>query len=189
MAVKSIVAALILLWLIAAIATASEPASAPTTRPSRLAFRFVASSTKFDDPDIEMLPDPASSEHKLLSVRRGVLLDESDVAAVRPVVDPKSHDHRIDLDLTDEGARKMERITRENIRRRLAIVLDGKLLMAPTISGVITHTIDIAFSPFQSPQTRADALAALRTAVPATQPATRPVKAADTTPASQPNGR
>ncbi len=44
---------------------------------------------------------------------------------------------QIDFTLNDEGAAKFGEITRENIGRRLAILLDGQLYSAPVIQGAI----------------------------------------------------
>ena len=44
---------------------------------------------------------------------------------------------QIDFTLNDEGAKTFGEITRENIGRRLAIVLDGELYSAPVIQGAI----------------------------------------------------
>src|SRR6266853_4110921 len=44
---------------------------------------------------------------------------------------------QIDFTLNDEGAKKFGDITRENIGRRLAILLDGQLYSAPVIQGAI----------------------------------------------------
>jgi SecD/SecF fusion protein len=61
---------------------------------------------------------------------------------------------QIGFTLTDDGAKQFGRITRENIGRRLAIVLDGELQTAPTIQSEIdangqitgTYTADEAKS-------------------------------------------
>ena len=44
---------------------------------------------------------------------------------------------QIDFTLNDEGAKKFGDITRENVGRRLAILLDGQLYSAPVIQGAI----------------------------------------------------
>jgi SecD/SecF fusion protein len=44
---------------------------------------------------------------------------------------------QIDFTLNDNGAEKFAQVTRENIGRQLAIVLDGRLVTAPTIQGAI----------------------------------------------------
>jgi SecD/SecF fusion protein len=43
----------------------------------------------------------------------------------------------IEFNLTDEGAKKFAEVTRDNVGRRMAIVLDGKLYSAPTIQSPI----------------------------------------------------
>ena len=51
--------------------------------------------------------------------------------------DPVSNRPEILFRLDDEGAKNFAQITRENIGRQLAIVLDGELYSAPTIQGEI----------------------------------------------------
>jgi SecD/SecF fusion protein len=46
-------------------------------------------------------------------------------------------EYEISLTMTDEGARRFEKITSENVNQRLGIVLDGKLYSAPTIRSAI----------------------------------------------------
>jgi SecD/SecF fusion protein len=48
-------------------------------------------------------------------------------------------EYEISLTMTEEGARCFEKITADNINRRLGIVLDGKLYSAPSIRSAITN--------------------------------------------------
>jgi hypothetical protein len=44
----------------------------------------------------------------------------------------------IDVRLTDDGAKRLAEVTRRNIGKRLALVVDGKLYEAPRIASAIT---------------------------------------------------
>jgi preprotein translocase subunit SecD len=44
-----------------------------------------------------------------------------------------SGDYGVELTLTEEGGEKLARLTRENLYKRVAILLDGRLVMAPRI--------------------------------------------------------
>ncbi|MDR1890757.1 MAG: protein translocase subunit SecD [Puniceicoccales bacterium] len=48
-------------------------------------------------------------------------------------------EYEISLAMTDEGTRRFEKVTADNINRRLGIVLDGKLYSAPSIRSAIPN--------------------------------------------------
>jgi len=54
---------------------------------------------------------------------------------------------RIDVKFTEEGAERMSRASAANIGKRIAIVVDGKVLSAPIVMGVISDTAAIS-GPF-----------------------------------------
>jgi hypothetical protein len=83
--------------------------------------------------------------------------------------------------MTPGGAQALERITAANIGRRLAIVLDGEVLMAPNIRSRISREVEISFAPGDVPKDPRELLGRLHAAIHALPPATQP--------ASQPNGR
>ena len=54
------------------------------------------------------------------------------------------------LTLTEEGAKAMGEITSRNLNKKLAIVLNGKVLSAPTIRSTITNNVAITGQLFDS---------------------------------------
>jgi SecD/SecF fusion protein len=60
-----------------------------------------------------------------------------DIIKTANVVHGNLGEPQIDFELTPEGAKRFGDTTRENINRRLAIVLDGDLYSAPVIQGAI----------------------------------------------------
>jgi preprotein translocase subunit SecD len=52
----------------------------------------------------------------------------------------------VGLELTDEGGKTMEATTSRNLRKKLAIVLDGKVVSAPRIQSTITNNVEISGS-------------------------------------------
>jgi len=52
-------------------------------------------------------------------------------------------DYLVNVRFTGDGARKMEKATSENILKRLAIIIDGKVLSAPTIQSTISSSCQI----------------------------------------------
>ncbi|TBH21536.1 protein translocase subunit SecD [Thermus thermamylovorans] len=65
------------------------------------------------------------------------LLTGADLADARAVFDPFGRP-QVSLTFTPEGARRFEEVTRANIGRQLAVVLDGKVYTAPVIRQAIT---------------------------------------------------
>ena len=71
-----------------------------------------------------------------LDVQKKVLLDQT--ALKSAVVSTSGHGYsQIDFSLTPDGKERFAEITRQNIGRRLAIVIDGQLITAPTIQSEI----------------------------------------------------
>lgn len=54
--------------------------------------------------------------------------------------------------MTDEGARLLEKLTTANLKHRLAIVLDGKLLVAPMITGPISRSVMLTLPALEQNQ-------------------------------------
>ena len=65
------------------------------------------------------------------------LLTGADLADARAVFDQFGRP-QVSLTFTPEGAKKFEEVTRQNIGKRLAIVLDGRVYTAPVIRQAIT---------------------------------------------------
>lgn len=49
----------------------------------------------------------------------------------------------VGLTLTEDGAKAMEETTTKNLKKKLAIVLNGKVVSAPTIQSTITKDVQI----------------------------------------------
>jgi beta-lactamase regulating signal transducer with metallopeptidase domain len=108
---------------------------APT--PSDLQIRLVAEP---DDKsgEADEIRDPDHKD-KPLRVLKPILLDGRDILrAYRAIGQPS-----VGIDLTDAGGEKLKKITTDNINHRLAIIVDGKLLSAPTIRTTITKSLVI----------------------------------------------
>jgi hypothetical protein len=114
--------------------TAAEGSKIP-----HLCFRLVANA---DDPPNSAfdLLDDADHKGRTVPVMRQVLMDERSIARVyMTTLNPDSKQEGIGMEMTDAGAEKFKEITTANPNRRLALVLDGKILSAPIIHGVITR--------------------------------------------------
>ena len=89
-------------------------------------------------PDVAMYPlvlDKASgvtSKTQTLPLNRDPLMTGEDVSDARPSFD-QNNQSQVSLNFNSRGAATFERITGENIKKRMAIVLDGKIYTAPVI--------------------------------------------------------
>lgn len=78
-------------------------------------------------------PATGRTSLEILYVDRNVLLDQNDLQATRVVTSASSGQPVIDVTFTDQGRRRFAEVTRNNIDRRLAIIIDGQVYSAPVI--------------------------------------------------------
>jgi beta-lactamase regulating signal transducer with metallopeptidase domain len=128
--------------------TASAPADAAkndaaknqkASTPNDLQIRLVAQP---DDKsgEADEIPDPDHKD-KPLRVLKPVLLDGRDIARAYQTTSAKIP--AVGIDLTDQGGEKLKKITTDNINHRLAIIVNGQLLTAPTIRSTISKSLVI----------------------------------------------
>ena len=109
-----------------------------TSTPSVLQFRLVLANPTADSEQMTVVqPNHSPRQPEVLNVQKEVLLDNSVVKNATVVVDGGGNPE-IDVKLTDDGARRLAEATRQNIGKRLALVVDGKLYEAPRIATAIT---------------------------------------------------
>jgi preprotein translocase subunit SecD len=86
-------------------------------------------------------------------VQKTVLLDQSAVASAR-AVNQWSQDSVL-ITFTKTGAQRFAEITRQNIRKRLAIIINGQLCEAPVILGEISGGVAQITGGFSEAQAEA----------------------------------
>ena len=75
-----------------------------------------------------------------LNVQRNVLLDQSAIQSASVTTNfhiGEPDEIMVDLKLTPPAAKQFAKITRDNVGRRLAIIVGGKIIEAPRIAGEI----------------------------------------------------
>lgn len=89
--------------------------------------------------EVMLLPLQTTAEHEpsILPVNREALLTGEDVSDARPQFDENGQPC-VGLNFNPRGANIFDRVTAENIRKRMAIVLDGKIYSAPVIQARIS---------------------------------------------------
>ncbi|MGA2853082.1 MAG: hypothetical protein ABSE90_02965 [Verrucomicrobiota bacterium] len=127
-----------------AIALLSQEAVAHAgSTPSVLQLRLVSGKPMADSEQMTVVqPNNSPRQPEVLNVQKAVLLDRSDVKSAMVVVNDGTYgegrgDVMISIKLTDAGTKRFAEVTRKNIGRRLAIVIDGRLYMAPRINSEI----------------------------------------------------
>jgi len=83
------------------------------------------------------LTDPPGTVH----VRPEVVISNSDIKAV--AVEPSRIGYRISILFTDQAAARLRAVTERNLQKRMAIMIDGSILIAPVIQEHIGEQVAI----------------------------------------------
>ncbi|MFN0129394.1 MAG: SecDF P1 head subdomain-containing protein, partial [Verrucomicrobiales bacterium] len=98
-------------------------------------------------PNTERLPEKAATgvDATFLNIEKPIVITSADVASAAPE-EPETGDSRwsIRVELKPEAGRRFEAFTAQHVGRRLAIVVDGVVLMAPTVRDRIGRSIAIS---------------------------------------------
>ena len=87
-----------------------------------------------NEPGAELIGMPIGDTDEQIYVTKTAALENGDIAkaeARRSELDRVSYD--VQIEFTPAGAKKMEAITGANLGKRLAILIDGKVLSAPKL--------------------------------------------------------
>ena len=131
----SITAALLLAGGAMTVALSSDTAAGGgNPAPSVFQFRLVlnAPSAKADLMTV-VRPGADAQATETLYVQKKVLLDQTDLKSASVITNQPAGKPRIQITLTDAGAKRFAKVTHQNIGKRLAIIIDGRLYSAPTI--------------------------------------------------------
>jgi preprotein translocase subunit SecD len=109
-------------------------AGAAGSLPSVLQIRSVLDGPSADS---EQMPLVSKTGKEVFNVRKTVLLDQSAVMSATVHDDPLGQP-QIEIKLNDEGRKRFAEVSRQNLGKRLAIVIDGQLYCAPVIRAEIT---------------------------------------------------
>jgi preprotein translocase subunit SecD len=127
--------------------------AAASSNPSVLQFRLVADHPTADsEPMTVVQPNNSPRQPEVFNVQKAVLLDQTAVMRATATKDALGQPI-VNLEFTQAGARQFAAVTRDNVGKRLAIVIDGKLYSAPRIATEISGgaaEIAGAFTPQQA---------------------------------------
>jgi hypothetical protein len=116
---------------------AEGPAEAKAATSGKLQFRLVADEAEKGETE----EIPSNYGEQAIRVLKTVALDGRDIERVYAANDQTGP--KIGIDFTASGGKKVEKLTRDNINHRLAIIVDGKVLSAPTIRSAISKSLVI----------------------------------------------
>lgn len=112
--------------------------SSPHHSAPRIAMRLVVQGRASNAEALEARDEGDES----LFVEREVLLDETSIAEVYPLeLDREAGVFVVGLRMNDRGTERLQEISRLNQGRRLAVVLDGELLVAPMVMGELSEWV------------------------------------------------
>lgn len=131
-------ARVILLLAAGLAAPAAASADEPKDRKPKTEFRLAE-----DKPRDGLEEATVEGTMEKVHLHKTAALTSADVATAKASVDPKTRDPIIEIKLTEAGAKKLEKLTGDNIGRRLAIVVNGKVVSAPVIQSKIGESANV----------------------------------------------
>jgi preprotein translocase subunit SecD len=124
-------------WTLAALLGPLNLYSADSVTPVTMEIRRVVERTSSQSREMTLI-HPEHGQREVLEVENKVLLDEGDVTSGAVVQDPRTKEFLLELRFTEQGRKKFGEITGQNIGRRIAIIINGKLTSAPKVNESIS---------------------------------------------------
>ena len=100
--------------------------------PISVEFRLVDESPAGDAPDMQI---KGTTERVRLA--QEVIVDRADIVSAQAQVSPLGQFYEVLIAVTPEAAGRLRTVTANNIGKRLAIVIDGVVITAPTIQSEV----------------------------------------------------
>jgi hypothetical protein len=140
----------VFLCLMAATAIAVAAPAGPVFE-MRLVLDGPASDT---EPMYEITHNGSITATNVVHVQKTILLDQTAVKSAKASKDALGQP-LIEIAFTDAGAKKLAEVTRENLHRRLAIIIDGQFCEAPVIQTEISGGVAEISGRFSKGETQA----------------------------------
>jgi len=96
-----------------------------------------------EGPGLELDPATVRDSDERIYLHRQAVLTNGDIASAETTPDAIGS-FNVVVTLTRDGAARLSQISRQNIGRRLAIVLDGRVVIAPTLRSPISTSAVIS---------------------------------------------
>lgn len=107
---------------------------------AKMSFHLVRAGVDYNNPPpgISILPDYKDGAGERYAVEDKISMDGAMLTDARAAYEPETNRPMITFELSSQGAKIFADITRNNLGRPFAIVLDNKVLTAPVIQSVIS---------------------------------------------------
>ncbi len=121
--------------LLAVLVTAAEP-----SKPHAFQIRLVLDKPTADSERMKLVYHHKEGQTVpiILNVARETLLDESDIQFANLQTDTVTGNPQVGVTFTDKGKKAFDDVTKTNLNRKLAILVDGKVVAAPVIRDPIS---------------------------------------------------
>ena len=104
-------------------------------RTANLSFRFVSQNTEMSFGSEKLKYDDDNQKEEIVSKR--IVLSGENLVDAKPSMNNQTNETVVVFSLDRVGSKKFGKATSNNVGRQLAIILDGKIISAPTISEAI----------------------------------------------------
>jgi len=94
-----------------------------------------------------------------LYLYKDIIISNNDIIAARAIPSYTINRFDIEIDFSEEAAQRISRITTENIGKKLAILIDGKVIVAPILRSTISRKAVLAGNAPSFTKEEADELA------------------------------
>jgi preprotein translocase subunit SecD len=114
--------------------------AAEPSKPSVFQMRLVLDAASADSEEMTIVHQgrEGGERREVLNVQRKPLIDESSLKSAMMVTDRGTGNPEIEIAFTEQGQQRFAEVTGQNIGKRLAIIIDGRLYSAPVIRSVIS---------------------------------------------------
>ena len=99
---------------------------------AKLNFRLVSNNSEFGNDEL------ISENDEKLKISKRIVMSGENLIDAQPSIQNQQNEPTVSFTLDRLGSQKFGRATTDNVGKRLAIVLDGKIISAPTINEPIT---------------------------------------------------
>jgi preprotein translocase subunit SecD len=130
------IATLLSVGVIALAAVAADPSKSQIVQ-----MRLVLDKPSTDSEQMVLVhKNGENSTNEPLPVQKRTLLDQTALKSAKVIIDPLGHPE-IEIKFTKAGQKQFAELTRKNIDKRLAIVIDGRVYSAPIIRSEVAGGI------------------------------------------------
>ena len=126
--------------------------AAGSTNSSIFQIRLVLDAPSADSEPMSIITNGVNRA-EVVNLQNKVLLDQSALKSAKAVRDNLGQ-FQIVINLTESGQKQFAEVTRENIGKRLAIVIDGQLYSAPMINAEISGGVAVISGGFSEQEAR-----------------------------------